>query len=145
MGNSNKYWLLKYCLKQLKTNNKISKWPKSIRMNERSKNTSKCMSYKEWGQSRKLQNMTDKKERKFFSDVGFLFVCCDYSWLIKELLWAYSRGPKLNWRLGRRRQRQRDTMEPQLETAGDRCAETLLVGHNLTVMHRLTEMGWIKM
>ena len=25
--------------------------------------------------------------------------------------------------------------------AGDRCAETLLVGHNLMVMHRLMEIG----
>ena len=26
------------------------------------------------------------------SDVGFPSVCCDYHWLIKELLWAYSKA-----------------------------------------------------
>ena len=27
------------------------------------------------------------------------------------------------------------------DTAGDRCSETLLTGHDLMVMHRLVEMG----
>ena len=70
-------------------------------------------------------------------------MCC-FHWLIKELLWAYSRAieeqsqvGKLNGTLGGRRAE----LVRSHRATGNRWAETLLVDHNSVVMHILLEMG----
>ena len=45
---------------------------------------------------------------------------------------------KIKWSAGRK---EVESERSHGTAAGDRCAETLLVGHDLVVMHRLMEMG----
>ena len=73
-------------------------------------------------------------------DVGLPSVCGEYHWLINSL------GAEQEIEVGGEKKLNAGRKEVESErnhgaTAIERHAETLLVGHDLVVMHRLMEMG----
>ena len=75
-------------------------------------------------------------------DVGFPSVCCEYHWLIKELLWAYSRAiGETKPNAGRKETEAEGSHGATGSKHISRGAKTLLVGHVLMVIQRLMEIG----
>ena len=70
-----------------------------------------------------------------------LYISCEHHWLIKELLWAciIAIGEQ-SWE-GTKLDAGRKEAESGRNHGVHRRAETLLVGHDLVVVHRLMEMG----
>ena len=69
-------------------------------------------------------------------------MCC-FHWSIKKLFWVLDRAElryagKIKWNAGRKKA---ESERHHGSAARERCAETLLVGHDLVVIYRLTEMG----
>ena len=69
-------------------------------------------------------------------DVGFPFVCCEYHWLMKKLPWPVDRAEFRKLRKTKLNAGRKKVESERSHGASSRDRETLLVSHDLVVIHR---------